>query len=57
MNRKRSSVDRLVANDDLAVLVDEDEVRDADGCEVLREGVQPWTSVSVEDDHIHQSQI
>lgn len=34
-------VDGLVANDDVAGLVDEDEVRDADLGEVRRERVQP----------------
>jgi hypothetical protein len=41
VDSKRGGVDGLVALDDIAILVHEDEIRDADLREVLGEGIQP----------------
>lgn len=41
MDCKCCSVNRLVPNNDIAVFVDEDQVRDADLREVLREWIEP----------------
>ena len=44
---KRSAVDRLLTDDDLAVLVDKLEVGDTDLREVHGQGVQPFAPLSI----------
>lgn len=41
MDGKRSRVDRLVSNDNLALFIHQDEIRDTDGSKMLRKRVQP----------------
>ena len=41
MNRKCGRVDRLVTNHHLAILIDQDQITNADGSEMLAERVEP----------------
>jgi hypothetical protein len=47
MNRKSRRVDRLIANHDLAIFVDQNEIADANLREVARQRVEPYNGISV----------
>jgi hypothetical protein len=47
MDSKSRRVDRLVADDDLAIFVDQNEIADADLRKVARQRIEPCRSISV----------
>lgn len=47
MNRKSRRVDRFIANHDLAIFVDQNEIADANLRKVARQRVQPYNGISV----------